>query len=441
MGPRGEAVSGIQRFEAVARRDVAHVTFLVDGRTILTKNRPPFDIDLDLGELPRLTTVSVVAHDKEKREMGRAEIALNVGRERFFLKLKPVSPADVDGDRLLVRVLMNTPTDANLERLEVYWNDRLLTTMFQEPFEGWVHFGGGGEFGYLRAVALLEDGSQAEDLQFVNAPEFGSAISVTAVELPVSVLDREGKPVKNLTKEDFHIYEDKVEQEISHLSLQQDVPVRLGIVIDTSGSMQRTLPVVQRVVMGFLRQLLRPRDRAFIEAFSDRPDLLAPFTADFDTLENALLALYADRSTALYDATIMGLFQFSGVRGRKAMVVLTDGEDTVSKYTYPAVKDYALRAGVTIYAIGINLPATKIKTRYHLKRMAEITGGRAFFLSGKNDLSSIYQQIDEEIRTQYLLAYTSSSTLPAEELREIKVEVDRKGVEVKTISGYYPGGF
>ena len=95
--------------------------------------------------------------------------------------------------------------------------------------------------------------------------------------------------------------------------------------------MAETLPTVQRVVMGFLRDLLRPQDRAFIETFSDQPDLLAAFTADFETLENALLALYADRATALYDSVIMGLFQFSGVRGRKAMVVLTDGEDTASK--------------------------------------------------------------------------------------------------------------
>ena len=193
--------------------------------------------------------------------------------------------------------------------------------------------------------------------------------------------------------------------------------------------------------MGFLRKLLRPRDRAFIETFSDRPDILAPFTADFETLENALLALYADRSTALYDATIMGLFQFSGIRGRKAMVVVTDGEDTTSKYSFNAVKDFVVRSGVTVYTIGIDLPSRKILTRHHLRTLAELSGGRSFFVAQKNELNKIYEEIDEELRTQYILAYTSNSKLPSDEMREIEVEVSRKGVDVRTIAGYYPGGF
>ncbi|MEN8164644.1 MAG: VWA domain-containing protein [Acidobacteriota bacterium] len=442
VGPHGEAISGIQRFEAVTRRDVARVRFLVDGREILTKNKAPFDVDLDLGPLPRLTTITVVALDREGQEMARAENVLNVGRERFFLQLQPVSAEDVNGRKVKVNVTMNTPSDAPLEKLEVYWNDRLLTTLYQEPFEAWVEIGAvPGEMGYLRALATLHDGSEAEDLQFVNAPEFGSVVEVTSVELPVTVLDRGGKPVRDLSPEDFRVLEDGVVQDISHVSLHQNLPIRLGIVIDSSGSMQTTLPIVQRVVMGFLRKLLRPRDRAFIETFSDRPDILAPFTADFGTLENALLALYADRSTALYDATIMGLFQFSGIRGRKAMVVVTDGEDTASKYSFNALKDFVVRSGVTVYTIGIDLPSRKVLTRHHLKTLAKLSGGRSFFVAKKNELDRIYEEIDEELRTQYILAYTSNSTRPSDEMREIEVEIERKGVDVRTISGYYPGGF
>jgi len=197
---------------------------------------------------------------------------------------------------------------------------------------------------------------------------------------------------------------------------------------------------VQRVVMGFLRNLLRPQDRAFIETFSDRPDLLAPFTADFATLENALLALYADRETAFYDSVIMGLFQFSGVRGRKAMVVLTDGEDNTSSHDFDSAVGYAQRAGVTIYTIGIDLPATKVVPRWQLSKLAEVTGGQAFFVSSDSDLERIYAEIDRELRTQYLLAYSSSSERPPDQLRKIEVELVQKKYKVRTISGYYPGG-
>jgi VWFA-related protein len=438
VGPEGDAVSGLCRFEAIAREEVARVTFLLDSESILTKNRPPFDIDLDLGPLPKLTTVTVIGYDSSGEEIARDGYTLNVGRERFYVSLVPVSPSEGDGGQVRVAAELNIPSDGELERLELFWNDQLLGTLYEEPYELRVAINTTEQFGYLRALATLQDGSQAEDLEFVNTPEFGTVVKVTAIELPITVLDRGGNPVQDLAKENFTVFEDKVEQEISHFSLHQDLPVRMGMVIDTSGSMEDTLPTVQRVVMGFLRNLLRPRDRAFIEIFSDRPDVLAGFTADFTTIENALLALYPDRATALYDAVIMGLFQFSGVSGRRAMVVLTDGEDTASENSFDDALGYAQRMGVTIYTIGISIPSTKVQTRWQINKLASATGGKSFFVSEKSGLDKIYAEIDRELRTQYLIAYTSNSDKPADELRKIKVEVDRKGLKVRTITGYYP---
>ena len=440
VGPEGDAVSGLCRFEAFVRDEVTRVTFLLDGESILTKNRPPFDIDLDLGPLPKLTTITVIGYDSSGEEIARDGYTLNVGRERFFVHLVPVTTSESDGGQVRVAAELNIPSEGELDRLELFWNDDLLGTLYDAPYELWVDLGTSERFGYLRALVTLVDGSQAEDLQFVNTPEFGAVVKVTAIELPITVLDRGGNPVEDLTQEDFTVFEDKVEQTISHFSLHRDLPVRMGMVIDTSGSMEETLPTVQRVVMGFLRDLLRPRDRAFIETFSDRPDLLAGFTADFSTIENALLALYPDRATALYDAIIMGLFQFSGVTGRRAMVVLTDGDDTASKNGFEEALGYAQRMGVTIYTIGVSIPSTKVSTRWQINKLASATGGKAFFVSEKSGLDTIYAEINRELRTQYLLAFTSNSEKPLEELRKIKVEVDRKGVKVRTITGYYPAG-
>jgi VWFA-related protein len=440
VGPEGDAVSGLCRFEALARDEVRKVSFLLDSEEVLTKNRPPFDIDLNLGPLPKLTTVTAIGYDSAGDEIARAGYTLNVGRERFFVRLAPVSAAGGQSGQVKVGVELNIPSDAHLERLELYWNDGLLATLFAPPFEALVDLRAGDEFGYLRALAILEDGAQAEDLQFVNQPRFGSVVRVTAVELPVTVLDNEGLPVTDLAVEDFTVYENKVVQAVTHFALHHDLPVRLGIVIDTSGSMTETLPTVQRVVMGFLRNLLRPRDRAFIAIFSDRPDLLTGFTANFTVIENALLALYADRATAFYDAVIMGLFQYSGVSGRRAMVVLTDGEDNASKNSFDDALGYAQRMGVTIYTIGVGIPQTKMATRWQLSKLASVTGGKAFFVTEKSGLDAIYAEIDRELRTQYLLAYTSSTEAPASELRRIKVEVNRPQVSVRTLAGYYPVG-
>jgi VWFA-related protein len=440
VGPEGEAVSGLVRFEALARPEVSRVTFFLDNEAVLTKNRPPFDIDLNVGPLPKLTAVMVVGYDASGKEIARDGYSLNVGRERFYVRLKPISASDTAGDRVRLAAELNIPSDGELERLELFWNDEPLATIHEPPYEASVILNAAEQFGYVRALATLKDDSQAEDIQFVNSPQFGTVVKVTAIELPVTVLDNHGDPVTDLTIDDFKVYEDKVEQTISHFSLHRDLPVRMGIVIDTSGSMTETLPTVQRVVMGFLRDLLRPRDRAFIETFSDRPDILAGFTANFTIIENALLALYADRATALYDAVIMGLFQFSGVSGRRAMVVLSDGDDTASDNDFSDALGYAQRMGVTIYTIGINIPTTKIATRWQTSKLASATGGRAFFVSEKSELDVIYDEINRELRTQYLIAFTSNSERPPDELRKIKVEVDRKKVKVRTITGYYPVG-
>ena len=440
VGPEGDAVSGLVRFNALVRPEVSKVTFFLDNEAILTKNRPPFGIDLNIGPLPKLTAVMVVGYDASGKEIARDGYTLNVGRERFYVRLKPISASDTRGDMVRVVAELNIPSDGELERLELYWNDEPLTTIHEPPYEASVALNAAEQFGYLRALASLSDGAQAEDIQFVNSPQFGTVVKVTAIELPVTVLDSHGDPVTDLTIDDFTVYEDKVEQTISHFSLHRDLPVRMGIVIDTSGSMTATLPTVQRVVMGFLRDLLRPRDRAFIETFSDRPDILAGFTANFTIIENALLALYADRATALYDAVIMGLFQFSGVTGRRAMIVLSDGDDTASENEFSDALGYAQRMGVTVYVIGIDISTTKITTRWQISKLASVTGGRAFFVSEKSELGSIYDEINRELRTQYLIAFTSKSERPPDELRKIKVEVDRKKVKVRTITGYYPVG-
>lgn len=439
IGPQGEGVTGVQRFTALTSPEVAKVEFLLDGAPILAKNRPPFEVDLDLGPLPRLATVTAVAYDAAGNELDRKQVDLNVGRERFMVRLQPLGAADRQRDRVRVRLDLNVPSERTVAKLEVYWNELLVATLYQPPWEAWVSLPREDEVGYLRALAVLDDGSQAEDVQFLNAPSFLTGVQVDAVELPVVVVDGDGRPVEGLGENDFEVFEDGNAQMISHFSRQQDLPVRMGLVIDTSGSMEKTLPEVQRVVLGFLKTLLRPKDRAFIVAFSDQPALLQGFTADFGAIERALVALRADRETALWDATIYGLFQFSGVRGRKAMVVLTDGKDNVSKATFERAMDYARRSAVTLYTIGIDLPITEIRARSQLLRLARSTGGDAFFLERNAALDRVYARIDRELRSQYLIVYTSNSSAPLDRFRTVTVRVKRPGVEVRTVAGYFPG--
>lgn len=438
-GPEGDGVSGVHRFAALTGPAVSRVDFLLDNRLILGKNKPPFEVDLDLGPVPRLAAVVAVAFDAGGKEIDRKQVDLNVGRERFFVRLQPISAADRQGSKVRAVVTVNVPTDRTLKRVDLFWNEGLALSLYAPPFIAWLPVTDDGSIGYLRALAVLSDGGEAEDVRFVNAPQFLTGLQVQTVELPVTVLDKRGKPVEGMRQGDFEVSEDGRPQKISHFSLQQELPIRLGLVLDTSGSMEKTLPEVQRVVSGFLKDLLRPKDRAFVVAFSDRPQLLEGFSADFPALERALIALRAAYGTALYDSTVFGLFQFSGVRGRKALILLTDGEDNASRMDYDKTLDYARRSGVTIFTIGIDLPVTKVGIRSQLTRLARTTGGDAFFLPRGASLDPVVGQINRELRSQYLLAYTSDSEAASDLFRKIALKVKRPGVEVRTLAGYYPG--
>ncbi len=440
QGPDGEGLTGVQRFTALAGPQVGKVEFLLDNRLILSKNRPPFEIELDLGPVPRLASIVAVAYDSKGAELDRRQLDVNVGRERFFVRLQPVGLSDRKDGKVRAQATVNVPTERKLAKVELYWNEALAATLYSAPFDAWLPVSDDGSIGYLRALAVLDDSEQAEDVRFVNAPQFLADLQVQTVELPVTVLDKEGRPVEGLSKSAFKVFEDGRPQAVSHFSRQQELPIRMGIVVDTSGSMEKTLPEVQRVVLGFLRNLLRPKDRAFVVSFSDRPSLLEKFTADFSGLERAMIALRSDRGTAFNDATIYGLFQFSGVRGRKAMVILTDGEDNASRMGFDRVLDYAQRSGVTTYVVAIDLPITKVMVRSQLSRLARTTGGEAFFLSANANLASVYETINRELRSQYLVAYTSDATTPAEVFRKVTVKIDKPGLEVRTLAGYYPGG-
>lgn len=440
QGPDGDGLTGVQRFSALAGPQVGKVEFYLDNRLILSKNRPPFEIELDLGPVPRLASVVAVAFDASGQELERKQVDLNVGRERYFVRLQPVSAADRAGGKVRAQVSVNVPTERKLGKLELFWNEALMATLYEEPFDVWLPVQDDGSIGYLRAAAVLDDGEQAEDVRFVNAGQLLADVQVQAVELPVTVLNKQGQPVEGLKQEDFQVLEEGRPQTISHFSRQQEMPIRMGILVDTSGSMEQTLPEVQRVVLGFLRNLLRPKDRAFVVSFSDRPALLERFTADFGALERAMIALRADRGTAFNDATIYGLFQFSGVRGRRAMVILTDGEDNASRMSFDRVIEYAQRSGVTIYVVAIDISLAKVMVRSQLSRLARSTGGEVFFLPAKSDLARVYETINRELRSQYLIAYTSDATTPADVFRRVTVKVNKPGLDVRTLAGYYPGG-
>jgi VWFA-related protein len=432
--PPGDLQSGMLRFDTLTTGDIAQVRFSLDGKQVLTKKKPPFSVELDLGSLPRPRKLMVTAFDVNSREIASDEILINAVVNRFKVNLREPRRGQRYESSLLADVEVQVPDGEAVERVEIYLNETLLATLYQPPYTQPVLLPKDEPIAYVRAVAFLTDGNSTEDLVFVNAPDNLAEMDIQFVELYTSALDRQDRPVEGMQQKDFTVIEDGVRQEIARFEKVTNLPIHAAVALDVSASMTDKLEQTRQAALHFLEQTIQPKDRAALITFNDRPLLAVKFTKDVTTLAGGLAGLKAERGTALYDTIIFSLFYFNGVKGQRAVLLLSDGKDEGSRFSYEDALDYARRAGVTIYSIGLGDDIDRKK----LEKISEETGGRAFYAPSAAGLDAIYKTIEEELRSKYLIAYQSSNTGGGDEFRTVELKVSKPGVEAKTLRGYYP---
>lgn len=436
--PPGLTVGNV-RVEAQTRgEDIGRVRFLLNDRQVMSKRNPPYSVEIQIGDAPRLHRVTAVAVDDDGRELARDEILLNAGPHRFAVRLVEPRRGGSYTSSLRARAVVEVPEGESLDRVEFYLNETLLATLYQPPFVQPIVIPDTIDTAYVRAAAYLADGNTSEDVAFVNAPDYIDYLKVDFVELYTTVLDRRGRPVQDLELADFRVREDGAEQEIARFERVDDIPIYAGVVLDTSISMTEELHDAVEGALQFFQTVLTPKDRAAVITFNERHELAVRFTNNIEVLAGGVAGLVAEGETYLYDSLIYALYYFSGVKGKRAVILLSDGEDVGSHYTFEDALDYARRTGVAVYTIGLGLPSSQRDIQIKLSRLAEETGGRPFFIDRVGDLGNVYERIEDELRSQYLLAYQSSNKEDSEKFREVEVEVLEDGLEAKTMRGYYP---
>jgi Ca-activated chloride channel homolog len=435
--PVGTVKTGFVRFDTLVTGDaIQRVVFRLDDGVQVTKNRPPFNVELDLGPFPRLHKLEVGGYDAEGRLVAADSIELNAGGERFTVRLlQPRGGARV-GESLLARAEVKVPSGSTLDRVVFQLNEEPVATLYQEPFSQPLLLPEPGALTMVRAVAYLADGNQAEDHVFVNAPAELEELEVQFVELYASVSDRSGRPVEGLERTSFKILEDGVEQAVSRFERVEDLPIHVGVVIDNSASMRHALQATRQAALEFFERTIEAEDRAALITFNRFPNLAVQLTNDLKMLGGGLAGLTAEGQTALYDSLMFALYYLTGVSGQRAILLLSDGRDEVSRFDFDDTLEYARRAGVTIYAVGLQLPDGF--ARSELAAIAAETGGQSYFVRDVEELPEIYRAIEREMRSQYLLAYQSTNTAKSNAFRAIEVRVSAPGVKVRTMSGYYP---
>jgi Ca-activated chloride channel family protein len=441
LAPPPGLVTGKLRVEAMTTGSgIARVSFELDGHPVLAKSKPPYSVELNLGVQPRIHRLRAVAMDEQGRKLVEDELPLNVGPHRFAVRLIEPQAGKAYQSSLRAEAQVQVPEGEHLDRVELYLNDDKVATLFQPPYTQPILLPKSKEITYVRAVAYLDGGTSTEDLVLVNAPGFNQKLDVQLIELYASVVDGKGRPVDGLGKDDFTVLEDGASQQVRRFEKVSDVPIYAGILLDTSASMAEGGRLDQAVqgALGFFEKVITPKDRAAVITFADQPSLAVRFTNQTSVLAGGLAGLTATGNTALYDSVIYALYYFGGVKGKRAIILLSDGKDEGSRYSFSDALEYARRSGVAIYTVGIDLSSQNADVRLKLSRLADETGGRFFFIERAKELEGIYDSIQKELRSQYLLAYQSSKEGNDDKFRTVEVKMAKPGMEAKTVKGYYP---
>jgi len=265
-------------------------------------------------------------------------------------------------------------------------------------------------------------------------------VDVEAVHVFVTVTDKQGKFVTGLPADRFIVYEDGVPQEIVNFSSDADVPIRLGMLIDTSSSVRLKLDFEKRAAVNFLRGIMRRQDRALLVEFDRGVTLLNDFTDETTKVVAEIDKLKAGGGTALWDALYTVARDKMTERGpRKTLIVISDGEDLNSKHSFQETVEMIQASEATVYAIGTSSfgASSSPEGKENLKKIADDTGGTAFFPYSPERLEEAFDLINTELRSQYTIAYSPRDKIRDGRFREIDVRiVDGKGLKLRHRKGY-----
>ena len=292
-------------------------------------------------------------------------------------------------------------------------------------------------------------GPQAQTPPPAQASTFRSGVDLVA--LNVTVMDPSNRFVTDLGAEDFLVFENGIRQEVGYFS-RTNLSLSVSLLLDSSASMEDKMRTTQEAASAFV-QSLRPEDQAQVVDFDSRVSVLAPFTSSKADLEKAIASTVPGGSTSLYTAIYIALRELkkTEARGiedlrRRAVIVLSDGEDTSSLVSYDEVLEQAKRSETAIYAIAIRSKETTGTGKgygqadFALRQLTTQTGGRLFFPTSAGELKSIYALIAQELSSQYLVGYTSANQKRDGAWRRIIVRTTRAGATARTRMGYYGAG-
>ncbi|MDE2924505.1 MAG: VWA domain-containing protein [Acidobacteriota bacterium] len=403
---------------------IGTVDFLLDGKRVKQSRRPPFKALIRLEDPPRAQTLEVRGYGTTGNHFGSDRIVLNGLDLPFAIRITDMRPLETEGaSDVRVEARISVPQRAALASVDFYGGERRIASFHRPDWrerheesrtirvEAVVEGVAPDEF--VRVAAHLADGREREDAKVPRTAQYSSEIDVQLIQLQILVVDRDGNPLSDLQPDDFEVRENGERRPVERLHVSNDVPLVLGVALDSSESMRLVWQQLHTVVRRFMASALDTDDRAFLVDFDDAVRLLQPTTGDRSLLAVRLGRLLAEGGTAINDGLLFSLLQFRHEPGRRALIVVTDGDDRHSRTKTAQVTDFAERVGIPIYFIAVGWAEPP---RGLVRKLGRRTGGRVFRVHPSlppsemaKALRQVFERIDEDLRRQLVLTYYSNS--------------------------------
>ena len=439
LPPDREAPIGLLRLDASVEPPIVKVEFWLEDKLLVRRTKPPYSVEIDLGDVPRRQTVRAVGYDGNGRLIDEDAWSINQGTARLAVKILPQE--DPAGGKVRVKIAVQSIAGGVPKSVEVFLDDKKLKSWDtpQSAYEFTIPFAEYAKGNYLRATAVAEDGQEANDIRMLKGPNTTlESVRVDVVQLHISALDKSNHFVKGLAEGDFKIQEDGRPQKITGFEVAEKLPLTIGLVVDGSGSMDKSMPFVHDAGAELFQGLIREKDKGFVIEFREQPKMVQDLTGDSAALQRAAREPQARGATALFDSVVLGLYQFRALQGRKALIVVTDGADNHSHVDYETLLRYARSAGAPIFFIAVNISVLDFGIRKQVNEVATESGGEVFHLGSAAKIGEVTKRIEEELRSQYVVAFHTDSQKPDGVYRAVTVAVSKPGITARTIKGYIP---
>jgi Ca-activated chloride channel homolog len=407
----------------------AKVTVIVDGQKIADGLLSPYHVVVDFGPTAIQHKITVIARGTNNRHAQWSDI-INRGYLPLSLKVKPV-----DLGARVFEAVTTSPKDDPIELVQLWDNGQPIASDRQAPYQFTVS----EELltgGFVQVTAKTRSGEEAADFWTAAGSVHSEELQVRTVPIFVSVVDRDGQTQTNIDSSQFRIMDEKAEGKIIEFGKAFDQPISIALVLDASASMTYSMKHAARAAADFVERALKDGDRCSVTAVQDVPRRRQPLTSDRALVAEALKGITPMGRTALYDGVASAIRELREEKNRRAIVVLTDGGDTASSWSYDEVQQLAREAGIPMYFIAYEGGDEVARQVNELRHLAAETGGFVATATEQN-LMAKYNEIERDLRGQFAILYQVSDFAKSNQYRRIRVTIDSPKLSARTIKGYF----